>query len=45
VLNPVPIADKVSAGDPAITEVGFNEVITGVGVGLATVRLATGETL
>jgi hypothetical protein len=35
----------VNAGDPAIAEVELSEVITGVAVGAATVRVATVEIL
>jgi hypothetical protein len=41
----VPIADSVNAGDPTIVEVELREVITGVAVGAATVRIAADETL
>jgi hypothetical protein len=45
VAKPVPIANRLNAGDPTIAEVGLSEVITGVAVGVATVRVAVVETL
>ena len=45
VVKPVPVADKVNVGDPAIAEVELSEMITGVAVGAATVRVAADETL
>jgi hypothetical protein len=44
-LKPVPNADRVNAGEPTIAEVELSETITGVAVGVATVRVATVETL
>lgn len=43
--KPVPCADRLNGPDPTIAEVGLKEEITGVGVGAATVSVATGETL
>jgi hypothetical protein len=45
VVKPVPVADSVNAGDPAIAEVELSDVITGVAVGVAIVRAAAVETL
>jgi hypothetical protein len=44
-VKPVPIAERVNVGDPRTAEVELSEVITGVAVGLETVRVATAETL